>query len=306
MRIHREANRPRLRQHHGRARLRRRRRLALLYLLGNPERCTVEGLCTCFGNADIGTVDGKHPAPVRRMGTRRSRLSRRGRPEDADTPAARFLAGICAAAPGRGIGPRHGRHDQPARRPALRSGVLRECGRPHLHGRHHGKPRHQRTHHGRAEPVLRSGGHPRRTGLPGRRHHRLRPELPAGPRDPRTDRTFLLRRTPGSPGSSTTGSPTWASTTPGTASPSGTKVAAAALIKPELFEPREMDVALDERMLSVGYLEPAPAGAPRATVSVPSSPIRRPISPTPWQAGAAAASGSDLPSSAPEHSKESP
>ena len=47
------------------------------------------------------------------------------------------------------------------------------------------------------------------------------------------------------------------------------QVAAAALIKPELFEPREMDVALDERMLSVGYLEPAPAGAPRATVSVP-------------------------------------
>lgn len=74
--------------------------LALLYLLGNPERCTVEGLCTCFGNADIGTVDGNTRRLCAEWGFDVPVYRGAGAPEDADTPAARFLAGICAAAPG--------------------------------------------------------------------------------------------------------------------------------------------------------------------------------------------------------------
>lgn len=46
-------------------------------------------------------------------------------------------------------------------------------------------------------------------------------------------------------------------------------VAAAWLATPELFEPRFMDVTLNERLLGVGYLEHARPGAPSSRIGVP-------------------------------------
>lgn len=46
-------------------------------------------------------------------------------------------------------------------------------------------------------------------------------------------------------------------------------VAAACLVRPDLFVRETMDVTLYERLLSVGYLEAAGEGAPCATVAVP-------------------------------------
>lgn len=46
-------------------------------------------------------------------------------------------------------------------------------------------------------------------------------------------------------------------------------VAAAWLARPDLFEGSKTDVTLNERLLSVGYLEEAPEGAPRTSVTMP-------------------------------------
>lgn len=46
-------------------------------------------------------------------------------------------------------------------------------------------------------------------------------------------------------------------------------VAAAWLARPDLFEGRKADVTLNERLLSVGYLEETPEGAPKTSVTLP-------------------------------------
>lgn len=46
-------------------------------------------------------------------------------------------------------------------------------------------------------------------------------------------------------------------------------VAAAALVRPGLFIPSEMDVTLNERLLHAGYLEQAAEGAPQSRIAVP-------------------------------------
>lgn len=242
--------------------------LALLYLLGNPERCTVEGLCTCFGNADIGTVDGNTRRLCAEWGFDVPVYRGAGAPEDADTPAARFLAGICAAAPGE-------------------VSVLVTGATTNLLGARRCDP----AFFGNVADLTFMGGITESLVINGRIMDELNLScdptatlaalaspaavtiacaqncLPAHVTRELTERSFsadswLARAIDywfADMGEryAWDGFAVW------------DQVAAAALIKPELFEPREMDVALDERMLSVGYLEPAPAGAPRATVSVP-------------------------------------
>lgn len=74
--------------------------LALLYLLGNPERCRVLAVCTTYGNAGIDIVDANTRALFNRLGADIPVYRGAAGPGDADTEAARFLAETCAAMPG--------------------------------------------------------------------------------------------------------------------------------------------------------------------------------------------------------------
>ena len=74
--------------------------LALLYLLGNPERCRVLGsVHHVCGNAGIDVVDANTALSSRNSGYIPVYRGAAG-PGDTDTEAARFLAEACAAAPG--------------------------------------------------------------------------------------------------------------------------------------------------------------------------------------------------------------
>lgn len=74
--------------------------LALLYLLGNPERCRVLAACTTYGNAGIDVVDANTRALFEKLGLNIPVYRGAAGPGDTDTEAARFLAEACAAAPG--------------------------------------------------------------------------------------------------------------------------------------------------------------------------------------------------------------
>lgn len=261
--------------------------LALLYLLGNPERCRVLAACTTYGNAGIDVVDANTRALFEKLGL--------------NIPVYRGAAGPGrhrhrgGALPRRGvrgrtrrdIGPRHGIDDEPRRRGRPRRGVFPKRRRFHAHGRHHGKPRHQRAHHGRAELLLRCGCHLRaaRLGAPVT-IATAQNCLPAHVTRERlseafTDDAWLMGAIDywfADMGEryAWDGFAVW------------DQVAAAALIKPELFANEPLLVALNPRLLFAGYLERRCPGRRRPSCPRPSSRTRPPTSPMPSPAGSAA------------------
>ena len=62
--------------------------LALLYLLGNPERCRVLAACTTYGNAGIDVVDANTRALFEKLGLNIPVYRGAAGPGDTDTEAA--------------------------------------------------------------------------------------------------------------------------------------------------------------------------------------------------------------------------
>lgn len=77
--------------------------LALLFLLGNPELAQVEAVCTAYGNSDIDTVGRATASLMDALASAGARIPvHRGAasPDDPDSDAARFLARVTADNPG--------------------------------------------------------------------------------------------------------------------------------------------------------------------------------------------------------------
>ncbi len=242
--------------------------LALLYLLGNPERCRVEAVCTSYGNSDIETVDQNTHRLFADLGLDIPIFRGAADPKAQPSAAARFLAQACGAEPG-----------------AL--SVLVTGSTTNLNGAQAADP----NFFGNVADLTFMGGITESLVINGRIMDELNlscdPDatlaalasgaavtiataqhcLPAHITRERIEAVFS--------------SNSWISATidywfadmgqryawDGFAV--WDQVAAAALIKPELFEPREMTVTLDRRLLSVGYLEKAAADAPSAQVTTP-------------------------------------
>lgn len=242
--------------------------LALLYLIGNPDRCVVEGLCTSFGNSDIVTVDGNTRRLLREWGLDLPVWQGASAPGDTETDAARFLAEACAARP-------------------KEISVLVTGATTNLLGACRCDP----TFFENVADVTFMGGITESLVINGRIMDELNLSCDSeatlaalaspAPVAIATAQNCLPAHVTRDLMESSFAADSWlARTIDYWFADMGERyawdgfavwdqVAAAALVKPELFEPREMAVTLDMRLLSVGYLEPAPEDAPQAMISVP-------------------------------------
>lgn len=242
--------------------------LALLYLVGNPERCAVEGLCTSFGNSDIDTVDGNTRRLLREWGLDLPVFRGAAAAGDTDTDAARFLAEACAESPGEIS--------------ALVTGSTTNL---------LGAWRRDPSFFHNVANITFMGGITESLVINGRIMDELNLSC-----DPKATLAALSSPAPVAIATAQHCLPahvtrkllgrhfsekSWlARTIDYWFAAMGDRyawdgfavwdqVAAAALVKPELFEPESMAVTLDERMLSIGYLEAAAAGAPQTVIATP-------------------------------------
>lgn len=242
--------------------------LALLYLLGNPDRCRVVAVCTSYGNADLVTVDENTRRLFRELSLDIPVYRGASGPGDVDTEAARFLAETCASAPGK-------------------TSVLVTGSTTNLAGAALRDP----GFFGNAAGFTLMGGITNSLVINGRIMDEL--NLSCDP-----DATLGLLAS-GAPVTIATAQHClaahvtrklladkfsenswlldaidyWFADMDGRYAWDGfavwDQVAAAALIKPELFSERRLPVTLDRRLLAAGYLERAAPGAPQATVATP-------------------------------------
>ncbi len=75
--------------------------LALLFLLGNPDLCRVEALCTTYGNSSIDTVQDNTLRLSRELGMDVPVLRGAACPDEPESEAADFLASAASEEPGK-------------------------------------------------------------------------------------------------------------------------------------------------------------------------------------------------------------
>lgn len=242
--------------------------LALLYLLGNPERCSVEAACTSYGNADLATVDGNTRRLFAELGLDIPVFRGAAEPGDTLTEAARFLAEAAAAAPGE-------------------LSILVTGSTTNLLG----AARADGNFFDNVAEIVLMGGVTESLVINGRIMDELNLSC-----DPEATLAILAS---GAPVAVATAQAClaahvtraalagafaadswlmraidyWFADMEGRYAWDGfavwDQVAAAMVIKPELFEQRAFPVTLNRRFLAAGYLERATAAAPQATIAAP-------------------------------------
>lgn len=242
--------------------------LALLYLLGNPERCDVSALCTTFGNSTIDAVHANTLRLVDELGLELPVYRGAAAAGDTDTEAARFLA--------RAVAERPGYYD-----------ILVTGSTANLLGAHKADPHFfdnvaSLTFMGGITHSIVINGH-------------IMDELNLSC-DPKATFTAFASGADCTVATSQNCMPAfvdraafarifdrdswltrsieyWYADMDDWYEWEGfvvwDQIAAAMLIKPELFDAHDMDVTLDERFFSIGFLEEAHAGDPAARIHTP-------------------------------------
>ncbi|NHM16932.1 nucleoside hydrolase [Eggerthellaceae bacterium zg-887] len=242
--------------------------LALIYLLGNPQACTVEAVCTSYGNSDLATVDANTRRLFAEWGLDLPIHRGAEGPGQAESDAARFLAEACAAEPG-----------------CL--SILVTGSTTNLLGAVAHDPRFFEN----VAEIVFMGGVTRSLVINGRIMNELNLSCdPAAtlaalassaPKTIATSQNCLAAHVTREAFETAFAPDSWLARAidywfddmgrryawDGFAV--WDQVAAAALIKPDLFDPETYPVVLDERFLSVGLLERAWDGAPQANIQAP-------------------------------------
>ena len=242
--------------------------LALLYLLGNPELCEVEALCTAFGNSSIDVVHANTLRLVDELGLDLPVYRGAAAAGDADTEAARFLSRAAAE--------RSGYYD-----------ILVTGSTANLSGAVQADPRFFENVAG----LTFMGGITHSIAIHGHIMNELNlssdPEATYAAFASGADCTVAVSqsclpalvdcdafaRVFNHDSWLTRNITYWYADMAERYEWEGfvvwDQVAAAMLIKPELFEPCDMNVTLDERFFSIGFLEEAVEGDPAALIHTP-------------------------------------
>lgn len=242
--------------------------LALLYLLGNPEEVTVEGLCCTYGNSDVDTVVGNTRRICRELRLGMPVFKGGASALDPTSDAARFMAEAVAKRPGeisilatgsltnlRGAAQLNPDFFSQVREIAIMGGITETLlvnGRmlDELNLSCDAQASCQVL--GAACPVIDATA---QACLPAVfTKDRFAREMGAD--------SWLMRQAEAwfdfmTVGYDMDGFVCW------------DIVAAAALVEPDLFDMETLDVTLNPRILQVGYIEHAPEGAPSSTIAIP-------------------------------------
>lgn len=272
--------------------------LALLYLLGNAELCNVRALCTSFGNSSIEDVYPNTRRLVDELGLDMPVFKGAGCAGDANTDAARFLANETAAHPGLyhilvtgSTTNLYGAwiHDRSffenVASITFMGGITQSIV---INGRIMDELNFSCDPHSTYIALSSGPSGSRRSSAHSASSSSARPSKLSGSLDSvGTDLTIATAQNcmpafvTAESFSKTFSSKSWLTQNieywyGNMDERFGWKgfvvwdqIAAAALIKPELFTPHDMSITLDERFFSIGYLEQAPEEAPSSIVHVP-------------------------------------